>query len=210
MRTLPERFYQLYGEREDLVEVGKTASGIKVFGLVAALAEQGPKRGPQNIFVNRRIIKDKTVAHAIIEAYSVASVKERSPEVHLFIEMEPDQVDVNVHPTKAEVRFRESLRLDPSFPQARYELGVVLEKSGSVHRAAWPQVDESALVLDEVEYPVQVNGKVRDRVVVPVDAPEADIIAAALALPNVVAHTEGKTVRKVVVVPGKLVSVVVG
>jgi DNA mismatch repair protein MutL len=106
VHTLPERFYQLYGEREDLVEVGKEASGIRVFGLIAALAEQGPKRGPQNIFVNRRIVKDKTIAHAIIEAYSVASVKERSPEVHLFIEMEPEQVDVNVHPTKAEVRFR--------------------------------------------------------------------------------------------------------
>ncbi len=106
VRTLPERFYQLYGNREDLVEVGKESSGVRVFGLVAALAEQGPKRGPQNIFVNRRIVKDKTIAHAIIEAYSVASVKERSPEVHLFLEMEPDQVDVNVHPTKAEVRFR--------------------------------------------------------------------------------------------------------
>jgi DNA mismatch repair protein MutL len=106
VRTLPERFYQLYGERDDLVEVGKEASGIKVFGLIAALAEQGPKRGPQNIFVNRRIVKDKTIAHAIIDAYSVASVKERSPEVHLFVEMAPDQVDVNVHPTKAEVRFR--------------------------------------------------------------------------------------------------------
>ena len=104
--SLADRFYQLYGERDDLVEVGKDASGIRVFGLVAALAEQGPRRGPQNIFVNRRIVKDKTVAHAIIEAYSVASVKERSPEVHLFIEMAPDQVDVNVHPTKAEVRFR--------------------------------------------------------------------------------------------------------
>ncbi|HEY3380498.1 MAG TPA: DNA mismatch repair endonuclease MutL [Vicinamibacterales bacterium] len=106
VRTLRERFYQLYGEREDLVEVGKEASGIRIFGLIAALAEQGPKRGPQNIFVNRRIVKDKTIAHAIIEAYSVASVKERSPEVHLFIEMPADQVDVNVHPTKAEVRFR--------------------------------------------------------------------------------------------------------
>jgi DNA mismatch repair protein MutL len=106
VRSLRDRFYQLYGEREDLIEVGKDAAGIRVHGLIAALAEQGPKRGPQNIFVNRRIVKDKTIAHAIIEAYSVASVKERSPEVHLFIELEPDQVDVNVHPTKAEVRFR--------------------------------------------------------------------------------------------------------
>src|SRR4029453_13311312 len=53
-----------------------------------------------------RIIKDRTIAHAIIDAYSVASIKERSPEVHLFIEMPHDAVDVNVHPTKAEDRFR--------------------------------------------------------------------------------------------------------
>jgi len=86
----------------------------------------------------------------------------------------------------------------------------VLGESGSVHRAAWPTADPAALVLDEIELPVQVNGKVRDRVTVPADAPESEIVAAALALPNVVAHTEGKTVRKVVVVPGKLVSVVVG
>src|SRR5205085_3116151 len=55
----------------------------------------------------RRIVKDSTSAHAIIDAYSTASIKERSPEVHLFIRMPPDALDVNVHPTKAEVRFRE-------------------------------------------------------------------------------------------------------
>ena len=59
------------------------------------------------MFVNRRIVRDRTIAHAIIDPYSVASIKERSPEVHLFIEMPPDAVDVNVHPTKAEVRFRD-------------------------------------------------------------------------------------------------------
>ena len=59
------------------------------------------------MFVNRRIVKDRTIAHAILDAYSVASIKERSPEVHLFLEMPPERVDVNVHPTKAEVRFRE-------------------------------------------------------------------------------------------------------
>jgi DNA mismatch repair protein MutL len=106
VKSLRERFYQLYGERDDLIEAGKEAAGIRVFGLVAALADQGPSRGPQNVFVNRRIVKDKTIAHAVIDAYSVAGVKERSPEVHLFLEMAPDMVDVNVHPTKAEVRFR--------------------------------------------------------------------------------------------------------
>jgi DNA mismatch repair protein MutL len=102
-----DRLYQVYGERNDLVEVRKEVGGLRVSGWVAALAEQGPTRGPQNVFVNRRIVKDRTIAHAIIDAYSMASIKERSPEVHLFIEMPPAAVDVNVHPTKAEVRFRE-------------------------------------------------------------------------------------------------------
>jgi DNA mismatch repair protein MutL len=104
---LKERFFQLFGERQDLVEIRKEAGGLSVVGYVAALGDQGPVRGQQHVFVNRRIVKDRTIAHAIIDAYSVASIKERSPEVHLFIEMPHDAVDVNVHPTKAEVRFRE-------------------------------------------------------------------------------------------------------
>ncbi|PYR03718.1 MAG: DNA mismatch repair endonuclease MutL [Acidobacteria bacterium] len=102
-----DRLYQVYGDRSDLIDVRKEAAGMRLTGFIAALAEQGPTRGPQNVFVNRRIVKDRTIAHAIIDAYSVASIKERSPEVHLFLEMAPDMVDVNVHPTKAEVRFRE-------------------------------------------------------------------------------------------------------
>ena len=102
-----DRLYQVFGERPDLVPVGKSLSGCSIKGFVAALVEQGPTRGSQNVFVNRRIVKDKTIAHAIIEAYSNASIKERSPEVHLFLEIPADRIDVNVHPTKAEVRFRD-------------------------------------------------------------------------------------------------------
>jgi DNA mismatch repair protein MutL len=105
--SLRDRLYQLYGERDDLIEVRRDSGDVKVLGYVTGLAEQGPTRGPQNVFVNRRIVKDRTIAHAIIDSYSVASIKERSPEVHLFIEMPRDAVDVNVHPTKAEVRFRD-------------------------------------------------------------------------------------------------------
>ena len=105
--SLRDRLYQLYGERPDLVEVRRETGDVKVLGYIAALAEQGPTRGPQNVYINRRIVKDRTIAHAIIDSYSVASIKERSPEVHLFISMPPASVDVNVHPTKAEVRFRD-------------------------------------------------------------------------------------------------------
>jgi DNA mismatch repair protein MutL len=104
---LEPRFFQLFGDRPDLVPVRKEAGGLSIHGYVAALGDSGPVRGAQSVFVNRRIVKDRTIAHAIIDAYSVATIKERSPEVHLFLEIAPDRVDVNVHPTKAEVRFLE-------------------------------------------------------------------------------------------------------
>ena len=105
--ALSDRLYQIYGDRQDLLEVGREMGGVRISGYVAALAETGPTRGPQNVFVNGRIVKDRTIAHAILDAYSVASNRERSPEVHLFLDVPPDRVDVNVHPTKAEVRFRD-------------------------------------------------------------------------------------------------------
>ncbi|MEI6667275.1 MAG: DNA mismatch repair endonuclease MutL [Acidobacteriota bacterium] len=104
---LDDRFYQIYGERPDLVPVHKEAGGLRIRGFIAALAEQGPTRGAQQFFVNHRIVKDRTIAHAVIHAYASATAKERSPETHLFIEMPAESVDVNVHPTKAEVRFHQ-------------------------------------------------------------------------------------------------------
>ena len=103
--SFTERFFQIYGDRRDLVKVERQAAGIRLFGLVAALAEQGPTRGPQHVFVNGRVVKDKTIAHAVTHAYSQATIKPRSPELHLFLEIPHDRVDVNVHPTKSEIRF---------------------------------------------------------------------------------------------------------
>ncbi len=123
--SLSDRLYQLYGDRQDLVRVDREFGGLRLHGFIAALAEQGPVRGPQHVFVNRRIVKDRTIAHAILDAYSVATNKERSPEVHLFLEVPPDQVDVNVHPTKAEVRFKEQSMVHQ---MVRYALGDALGK----------------------------------------------------------------------------------
>jgi DNA mismatch repair protein MutL len=105
--TRLERLFQIYGDVSDLIQVQRETGGVSIAGYIAPLAETGPRRGPQNVFINGRLVKDRTITHAIVDAYSVASIKERSPEVHLFIEMPLDAVDVNVHPTKAEVRFRE-------------------------------------------------------------------------------------------------------
>ena len=76
---LRERLYQLYGDRSDLIEVRRDSGDVKLLGYIAALAEQGPTRGPQNVFVNRRIVKDRTIAHAIIDAYSRRRSRSAAP-----------------------------------------------------------------------------------------------------------------------------------
>jgi leucyl-tRNA synthetase len=80
---------------------------------------------------------------------------------------------------------------------------------GRVWEQPWPQADPAFLASDTYELVCQVNGKLRDRVAAPADAPREQLEALALAAPNVRTHVDGKQVVKVVVVPGKLVNVVV-
>ncbi len=82
-------------------------------------------------------------------------------------------------------------------------------KLGDLLDAPWPQVDEAALIQDEVELVLQVNGKLRGALKVPATADKAAIEAAALASPEFAKHAEGRPAKKVVVVPGRLVNVVV-
>ncbi|GJQ34028.1 MAG: leucine--tRNA ligase [Anaerolineaceae bacterium] len=84
-----------------------------------------------------------------------------------------------------------------------------LGKPYSIHQQKWPNVDESAAKEDTIEIPVQVNGKVRDRITVASDAGEEEIKSAALASEGVRRYLEGKEPRKVIVAKGRLVSVVV-
>jgi leucyl-tRNA synthetase len=74
--------------------------------------------------------------------------------------------------------------------------------------ATWPAVDEAALARDEIDIVVQVNGKVRAKISVSADASKDDVQEMALAHENVLRFTEGVSIRKVIVVPGKLVNVV--
>ncbi|MDR5867028.1 leucine--tRNA ligase [Halomonas koreensis] len=102
------------------------------------------------------------------------------------------------------------LLLAPITPHACHALWAELGHAEPAIDAAWPAVDESALARDAIEMVVQVNGKLRARLDVPADADKAAIEAQAMAAENVRRHVEGKTVRKIIVVPGKLVNIVVG
>lgn len=102
------------------------------------------------------------------------------------------------------------IMLAPITPHICQALWQRLGYSEPVIDTPWPSVDESALVQSTIPMVVQVNGKVRGKINVSPDAKQEEIEQAALANENVQKFIEGKTVRKVIVVPGKLVSIVVG
>lgn len=102
------------------------------------------------------------------------------------------------------------LLLAPIIPHTAQALWERLGHDGPVVTAPWPQVDESALTVSTLELVVQVNGKLRGRISVPVEAARDAVLAAAREDENVVRFIDGKTIRKEILVPGKLVNLVVG
>ena len=99
--------------------------------------------------------------------------------------------------------------LAPIVPHITDALWAALRPGTTLEAQRWPKVDASALVQDEIELMVQVNGKLRGSITVAKDADRAVIEAAALANENVQKFTEGQPPKKVVVVPGRLVNIVV-
>jgi leucyl-tRNA synthetase len=96
----------------------------------------------------------------------------------------------------------------PVTPHISEEIWSLLGKKGSIHLQAWPAVDEEATKEDEITLVLQVNSKVRDRLVVPADVSEEQAKQAALASPAVQKFLEGRTPRQVIYIKGRLVNVV--
>ncbi len=98
----------------------------------------------------------------------------------------------------------------PFAPHFAEEMWERLGNSYSVFNEAWPTFDPAALVRDVIEMAVQVNGRVRDKIEVAADASDAEVKEIALAAEKVVPHLEGVAVRKVIVIPKRIVNIVVG
>ena len=101
------------------------------------------------------------------------------------------------------------IMLSPFVPHFSDELWEAMGEKGFLFNAPWPEYDEKLTVADEVTMAIQVNGKVRGSISVERTASKEDIERMALAVENVQKHIEGKTVAKVIVVPGKIVNIVV-
>jgi leucyl-tRNA synthetase len=109
----------------------------------------------------------------------------------------------------AEVQRNLVLLLAPFAPYLAHELWEMLGEKGNLLKTPWPKFDAELAKEEELEIPVQVNGKLRSRVVVPADATEETVLERALADEKVRAFIAGKQIVKKIYVPGKLVNIVV-
>lgn len=137
---------------------------------------------------------------------AISSIMELVNAMYLYVEKHD-----SIHEACAKELVRNLLiLLAPFVPHITEELWQHLkEPEQSVHSAKWPEVDRSALTVDEVELAVQVNGKVRATITVPVEMSKEDIAEKAKALPELAKYTEGKSIVKCIVVPRRIVNIVV-
>ncbi len=107
--ALRQRLKRLIGEDfiANMIELDSQAGDISVNGWISKPTYTRSQRDRQYLFLNSRFIKDKTISHAITRAYKDVVYHDRHPALILYLSMNPQMVDVNVHPAKAEVRFRD-------------------------------------------------------------------------------------------------------
>lgn len=157
-----DRVLQVYraafGERALAVDVERNGLSLKGFIVDPVRARAG--RTPQELFVNRRPIKNSTVQHAVVDGYSSFLAKGHAPLFVLFLDVEPHRVDVNVHPTKREVRFADTEQIHQLVRSAvRQTLGraqVESSMAGVVH-AQMTGVVPSITSLPESGHPESIG-----------------------------------------------------
>ena len=146
---------------------------------------------------------------------SIAAIMELVNELYAF-ETRVENVAAGDSPAKAvpvsllaDIQRTLALLLAPFAPYLAHELWEMLGEKGSLLRAPWPEYDRALAKEEEIELPVQVNGKLRSRIVVPADAADDLVRERALADEKIVTLVDGKQIVKVIVVTGKLVNIVV-
>ncbi len=104
-----KRFSEVLGAEfaAESINIDESAAGLRLWGIAAKPTYNRNSRDTQYVYVNGRFVRDKLIAHAIRQAYQDVLYHDRHPAFVLFLELDPNLVDVNVHPSKTEVRFRE-------------------------------------------------------------------------------------------------------
>jgi DNA mismatch repair protein MutL len=111
--SMRERLALLYGKdvAKQLLDVKLEREGYRIYGFVSSPSLSRASRAEQYLFVNRRYVKSRLLSLALDEAYHTLLPKQRHPLAFIFLELPPERVDVNVHPAKIEVKFKEEAKL---------------------------------------------------------------------------------------------------
>ncbi len=191
-KNLTERVAGLLGRAvlKDLVPVEGKLEGMRLHGLISQPSLNRSATGSQFTFINGRYIRDRLVQHALREGYRHLLLKGRHPIVVLFLEMAPEQVDVNVHPTKHEVRFRDQSVVHDFIVQTLQNTlrsggspspaAAVIRSSAVASGKSWPQ---SAQPVNTAEAIVEQAASVGEGVATYPVAPLEEI-SSALDLPD--------------------------
>ena len=129
------------------VSVSRTAANLRLHGIAALPAYSRSNRDAQYFFVNGRFVRDKVASHALRQAYQDILHHQRHPAFVLFLELPQEQVDVNVHPAKSEVRFRESQAVHQFIFHALQEVLAAPDKIAKSAELAAPYIRPTQLPL---------------------------------------------------------------
>ena len=183
----------------------------RVWSFVDGLPEQGPFPAPGQDEASTTLRKAShkavvSIGKAIDEFRFNSAIATVHEWVNTLKKAESDPATLGARAEGADMLARCLVPFMPHLAEACWER---MGKSGLVSQAAWPEVDASLVVDDTVTLAVQVNGKRRAEISVPKDMATGDVEAAAKALPEVASFIEGKSVKKTIVVPGRIVNIVV-
>ncbi len=138
------------------VAVTRNAANLTLHGLAALPAYSRGNRDAQYFFVNGRFVRDKVASHALRQAYQDILHHQRHPAFVLFLELPPEQVDVNVHPAKSEVRFRESQGIH-QFIFHTLQQALSAPTPGDHSDSSFPRMQESMLSSNELDSRMRGN-----------------------------------------------------
>ena len=169
----------------EALESGK----IKLNDMVVA-TEEACRLGGSQIYLE---VNEKMSVDDLLKSMAIASANDATMALALYI-------------AGTEEGFVKMI--SPIVPHVAEELWSILGHEGTITYEAWPAYDEAKLVDDEVEIVVQINGKVRAKLMVPADATREKLEEIAMGEDSIKEQIDGKTIRKVIAVPGKLVNIV--
>jgi len=169
-----ERVREIFGRvlAESLEPIDKSGQGFSLSGLIARPGQSRSTRKEMIFFVNQRPVESKTISYAVMEAFHTFIPKGRFPPAILFLEIDPEAIDVNVHPSKREIRFREEPKVRRFILQSilsknkemtghlmAEEEEEVANKNEDEKAEEIPQIDARALELFGLKHPPSLNSK---------------------------------------------------